>query len=67
MANAITVAKTMMQFVKTNLISKVYLIYLIIFLAFRVENEHLTKVGKFRAFKSVPLPFNYDEDEDKDD
>jgi len=66
-ANAITVAKTMMQFVKTNLISKVYLIYLIIFLAFRVENEHLTNVGKFRAFKSVPLPFNYDEDEDKDD
>ncbi|KAH1189039.1 Phosphate transporter PHO1 3 [Glycine max] len=34
---------------------------------FRVENEHLTNVGKFRAFKSVPLPFNYDEDEDKDD
>ncbi|KAH1189036.1 Phosphate transporter PHO1 3 [Glycine max] len=33
----------------------------------RVENEHLTNVGKFRAFKSVPLPFNYDEDEDKDD
>ncbi|KAL0385851.1 UNVERIFIED_CONTAM: Phosphate transporter [Sesamum radiatum] len=34
---------------------------------FRLENEHLNNVGKFRAFKSVPLPFNYDEDEDKDE
>ncbi|KAE9597360.1 putative SPX domain-containing protein [Lupinus albus] len=33
---------------------------------FRVENEHLNNVGKFRAFKSVPLPFNYNEDEDED-
>lgn len=33
----------------------------------RVENEHLNNVGKFRAFKSVPLPFNYDEDDEKDD
>ncbi|XP_031254142.1 phosphate transporter PHO1 homolog 9-like [Pistacia vera] len=32
---------------------------------FRLENEHLNNVGKYRAFKSVPLPFNY-EDEDKD-
>ncbi|XP_059670362.1 phosphate transporter PHO1 homolog 9-like [Cornus florida] len=32
---------------------------------FRLENEHLNNVGKYRAFKSVPLPFNYD-DEDKD-
>ncbi|KAE8727897.1 Phosphate transporter PHO1-like protein 3 [Hibiscus syriacus] len=32
-----------------------------------VENEHLNNVGKYRAFKSVPLPFNYDEDEDKDE
>uniref|UniRef100_A0A5B6Z511 Putative EXS family protein isoform 1 n=1 Tax=Davidia involucrata TaxID=16924 RepID=A0A5B6Z511_DAVIN len=31
---------------------------------FRLENEHLNNVGKYRAFKSVPLPFNYD-DEDK--
>ncbi|GMJ10489.1 hypothetical protein like AT1G26730 [Hibiscus trionum] len=31
---------------------------------FRLENEHLNNVGKFRAFKSVPLPFNYDEDQD---
>ncbi|KFK44590.1 hypothetical protein AALP_AA1G278500 [Arabis alpina] len=30
---------------------------------FRLENEHLNNVGKFRAFKSVPLPFNYDEEE----
>ncbi|KAK9189146.1 hypothetical protein WN944_020552 [Citrus x changshan-huyou] len=30
---------------------------------FRLENEHLSNVGKYRAFKSVPLPFNDDEDE----
>ncbi|OVA12214.1 SPX [Macleaya cordata] len=35
---------------------------------FRLENEHLNNVGKFRAFKSVPLPFNYyDEDDNKDE
>ncbi|KAL9226185.1 hypothetical protein vseg_002026 [Gypsophila vaccaria] len=38
---------------------------------FRLENEHLNNVGKFRAFRSVPLPFNYrdqtDDDEDDDD
>ncbi|EYU28793.1 hypothetical protein MIMGU_mgv1a0022682mg, partial [Erythranthe guttata] len=34
---------------------------------FRLENEHLNNVGKYRAFKSVPLPFNYDEDGDKDE
>ncbi|XP_076925203.1 phosphate transporter PHO1 homolog 9-like isoform X2 [Bidens hawaiensis] len=28
---------------------------------FRMENEHLNNVGKFRAFKSVPLPFSYDD------
>ncbi|CAM8983292.1 unnamed protein product [Rhodiola kirilowii] len=34
---------------------------------FRLENEHLNNVGKYRAFKSVPLPFSYyDDDEDKD-
>ncbi|KAG7558592.1 EXS C-terminal [Arabidopsis thaliana x Arabidopsis arenosa] len=32
---------------------------------FRLENEHLNNVGKYRAFKTVPLPFNYDEDDDK--
>ncbi|CAN6550496.1 unnamed protein product [Malus baccata var. baccata] len=32
-----------------------------------VMNEHLNNVGKYRAFKSVPLPFNYDEDECKDE
>ncbi|KAG2714241.1 hypothetical protein I3760_03G017600 [Carya illinoinensis] len=32
---------------------------------FRLENEHLNNVGKYRAFKSVPLPFNYDNDEDR--
>ncbi|WCJ22198.1 EXS (ERD1/XPR1/SYG1) family protein [Euphorbia peplus] len=34
---------------------------------FRLENEHLNNVGKYRAFKSVPLPFNYDEDDDKEE
>ncbi|KAL7260649.1 hypothetical protein ACSBR1_006336 [Camellia fascicularis] len=34
---------------------------------FRLENEHLNNVGKYRAFKSVPLPFNYDEDDDKNE
>ncbi|XP_059655822.1 phosphate transporter PHO1 homolog 10-like [Cornus florida] len=35
---------------------------------FRLENEHLNNVGKYRAFKSVPFPFNYyDEEIDKDD
>ncbi|KAF9677095.1 hypothetical protein SADUNF_Sadunf08G0072200 [Salix dunnii] len=34
----------------------------------RLENEHLNNVGKYRAFKSVPLPFTYyDTDADKDD
>ncbi|XP_026400642.1 phosphate transporter PHO1 homolog 3-like [Papaver somniferum] len=32
---------------------------------FRIENEHLNNVGKFRAFTTVPLPFNYHELEDK--
>ncbi|CAN7133791.1 unnamed protein product [Brassica rapa subsp. narinosa] len=31
---------------------------------FRLENEHLNNVGKFRAFTSVPLPFNYGEEEE---
>ncbi|XP_010258335.1 PREDICTED: phosphate transporter PHO1 homolog 3 [Nelumbo nucifera] len=34
---------------------------------FRLENEHLNNVGKYRAFKTVPLPFNYEEEEDDDD
>ncbi|KAG9146923.1 hypothetical protein Leryth_021560 [Lithospermum erythrorhizon] len=38
---------------------------------FRLENEHLNNVGKYRAFKSVPLPFLYHDDtvesDDKDD
>lgn len=41
----------------------------------RLENEHLNNVGKYRAFKSVPLPFSYyetdnddvDDDDDDDD
>jgi len=27
------------------------------FFVIRLENEHLNNVGKYRAFKSVPLPF----------
>ncbi|KAM7267352.1 hypothetical protein ACFE04_009518 [Oxalis oulophora] len=30
---------------------------------FRLENEHLNNVGNYRAFKSVPLPFNYDDED----
>nr|GMD55391.1 Phosphate transporter PHO1 -like protein 9 [Ipomoea batatas] len=29
---------------------------------FRLENEHLNNVGKYRAVKSVPLPFNHEVD-----
>ncbi|KAJ6864250.1 phosphate transporter PHO1 [Populus alba x Populus x berolinensis] len=29
---------------------------------FRLEYEHLNNVGKYRAFKSVPLPFDYKHD-----
>ncbi|THF97314.1 hypothetical protein TEA_013069 [Camellia sinensis var. sinensis] len=35
--------------------------------SYRLENEHLNNVGKYRAFKLVPLPFNYNEDDDKDE
>ncbi|KAK7340572.1 hypothetical protein VNO77_21279 [Canavalia gladiata] len=31
---------------------------------FRLENEHLNNVGNYRAVKSVPLPFNYENDEE---
>ncbi|KAL6513930.1 hypothetical protein OROHE_019386 [Orobanche hederae] len=35
---------------------------------FRLENEHLNNVGRYRAFKSVPLPFTYyDAGEGEDD
>lgn len=30
----------------------------------RLENEHLNNVGKYRAFKSVPLPFSYENKKD---
>ncbi|KAA3456054.1 phosphate transporter PHO1-like protein 9 [Gossypium australe] len=32
---------------------------------FRLENEHLNNVGKYRAFKSVPLPFYYEYNADE--
>ncbi|KAL6551580.1 hypothetical protein OROGR_007734 [Orobanche gracilis] len=28
---------------------------------FRLENEHFNNVGEYRAFKSVPLPFHYED------
>ncbi|KAK6152597.1 hypothetical protein DH2020_012236 [Rehmannia glutinosa] len=31
---------------------------------FRLENEHFNNVGKYRAFKSVPLPFYYQDEKD---
>ncbi|XP_074301045.1 phosphate transporter PHO1 homolog 10-like [Silene latifolia] len=34
---------------------------------FRLENEHLNNVGKFRAFRSVPLPFHYHDETDNDE
>ncbi|XP_027187509.1 phosphate transporter PHO1 homolog 10 isoform X2 [Cicer arietinum] len=36
---------------------------------FRLENEHLNNVGNYRAFKSVPHPFSFYDDDgnDKDD
>lgn len=34
---------------------------------FRLENEHLNNVGKYRAFKTVPLPFTYYSDNEEDD
>ncbi|XP_039023733.1 phosphate transporter PHO1 homolog 10 [Hibiscus syriacus] len=33
---------------------------------FRIENEHLNNVGMYRAFKSVPLPFNYNDGEEEE-
>eukprot|EP00898_Chlorokybus_atmophyticus_P006408 jgi/Chlat1/6769/Chrsp50S06485 len=32
---------------------------------FRIENEHLTNVGKFRAVKQIPLPFDMDNSSDE--
>ncbi|KAI7737772.1 hypothetical protein M8C21_013267, partial [Ambrosia artemisiifolia] len=36
-----------------------------VWMFFRLENEHLNNVGRYRAFKSVPLPFSYYEEEEK--
>ncbi|KAK6280060.1 hypothetical protein POUND7_020327 [Theobroma cacao] len=41
-------------------LAKIYVIVLR-----RLENEHLNNEGKYRAFKSVPLPFYYDYNGDK--
>ncbi|XP_058777329.1 phosphate transporter PHO1 homolog 10-like isoform X2 [Vicia villosa] len=34
---------------------------------FRLENEHLNNVGNYRAFKSIPHPFSYYDDDDGKD
>lgn len=51
----------------TTLVASLEIIRRGIWNFFRLENEHLNNVGKYRAFKSVPLPFNYDEGEDEDE
>ncbi|XP_076890368.1 LOW QUALITY PROTEIN: phosphate transporter PHO1 homolog 10-like [Bidens hawaiensis] len=38
-----------------------------VWMFFRLENEHLNNVGRYRAFKSVPLPFSYYEEDDGED
>ncbi|KAG8366379.1 hypothetical protein BUALT_Bualt17G0073600 [Buddleja alternifolia] len=51
----------------TTLVASLEIIRRGIWTFFRLENEHLNNVGKFRAFNTVPMPFNYNEDEDKDE
>ncbi|KAG8366383.1 hypothetical protein BUALT_Bualt17G0074000 [Buddleja alternifolia] len=51
----------------TTLVASLEIIRRGIWNFFRLENEHLNNVGKFRAFKTVPMPFNYEEEEDKDE
>ncbi|XP_028794204.1 phosphate transporter PHO1 homolog 10-like [Neltuma alba] len=34
---------------------------------FRLENEYLNNVGKYRPFKSVPLPFSYYKEDNEED
>lgn len=54
---------------KTSLCSCLEILRRNIWSFFRLENEHVNNVGKYRAFKSVPLPFYYydDENTEKDD
>ncbi|XVF85893.1 hypothetical protein PTKIN_Ptkin17bG0154400 [Pterospermum kingtungense] len=52
----------------TTVISSLEIIRRGIWSFFRLENEQVNNVGKYRAFKSVPLPFSYDdEDSNKGD
>ncbi|KAJ7953853.1 Phosphate transporter PHO1-like protein [Quillaja saponaria] len=46
----------------TSLVASLEIIRRGIWNFFRLENEHLNNVGKYRAFKTIPLPFYYDED-----
>ncbi|KAK8508101.1 hypothetical protein V6N13_055554 [Hibiscus sabdariffa] len=51
----------------TTLVSCLEIVRRGIWSFFRLENEHLNNVGMYRAFKSVPLPFNYEEEESSKD
>lgn len=61
--------KSLHKIAVTSIISCLEIIRRGIWSFFRLENEHLNNVGKYRAFKSVPHPFHYydDDDVDKDD
>ncbi|XP_019101639.1 PREDICTED: phosphate transporter PHO1 homolog 10-like isoform X3 [Camelina sativa] len=61
--------KSLHKIAVTSIISCLEIVRRGIWSFFRLENEHLNNVGKYRAFKSVPHPFHYydDEDADKDD
>ncbi|XP_010470934.1 PREDICTED: phosphate transporter PHO1 homolog 10 [Camelina sativa] len=61
--------KSLHKIAVTSIISCLEIVRRGIWSFFRLENEHLNNVGKYRAFKSVPHPFHYydDDDADKDD
>ncbi|CAH8257599.1 unnamed protein product [Arabidopsis lyrata] len=61
--------KSLHKIAVTSIISCLEIVRRGIWSFFRLENEHLNNVGKYRAFKSVPHPFHYydDDDVDKDD
>ncbi|CAL9240016.1 unnamed protein product [Arabidopsis halleri] len=61
--------KSLHKIAVTSIISCLEIVRRGIWSFFRLENEHLNNVGKYRAFKSVPHPFHYydDDDIDKDD
>ena len=40
------------------------MVYNLVGIVYRLENEHLNNAGKFRAVKIVPLPFHEVDEED---